>query len=277
MLSIPNPLPLHLKLPDDPETLALLNRIVVYTAVILYHTIWNAPVYHIKFAKNTTCLSLHIATGLLEYFRYWLGKAQTPHSQTILPDALDVLSSLIWSGTSFVLLRTLRRGDPRTTRPPYQAAACLRPLATIAAYAFRIPSLHTLSIYALEGFIWTRLAIFYFSRTPYLRGTAKDSTVYAISVPLAAVFSVHQSQVPGATMGFVLAMAYIRQLNEWVTLRSKCLRDPQTKDEVSFWKKYLVVGLRTLGFVELDELRAVSEEQALEKELNDEYVSKAHD
>ncbi|PYI18914.1 hypothetical protein BO99DRAFT_422785 [Aspergillus violaceofuscus CBS 115571] len=273
MLSIPNPLPLHLKLPDDPETVALLNRVVVYTAVILYHTIWHAPTYHIKFAKNTTSLTLHIATGLLEYFRYWLAKAQTAHPQPILPDELDVLSSVIWSGTSFVLLRTLRRGDPRTTRPPYQAAACLRPLATVAAYAFRLPSLHTLSVYALEGFVWTRLAIFYFSRTPYLRGVVKDSTVYAISVPLAAVFSVHQSQVPGASLGFVLAMAYIKQLNEWVTLRSRCLRDPQTKDDVSVWERYLVVGLRTLGFVELDELRAVSEEQALEKKLNDQYVS----
>ena len=45
---------------------------------------------------------------------------------------------------------------------------------------------------------------------------------------------------------------------------------------MSTWERFLVVGLRTLGFVELDELRAVSEEQALEKKLNDEYVSKAH-
>lgn len=219
----------HLDLRYDPKVVALLSRIVVFTAVLFYHTIWHAPTYHRKFAKSQLGLSLHVVTGLFEYFRYWLSTARSKFytSQTAvpLPDELDLLCSLVWSWTSLMLVRTLRRGDPLTTRPPYQVAACMRPFATAAAYLFRIPSLHTLSVYTLEGFIWTRLAIFYFSRTPYLNDLVKASTIYAISVPLAAVFSIHQSQVPGASVVFLLAMSLTRSLNQWVSRQSQALRE----------------------------------------------------
>lgn len=43
------------------------------------------------------------------------------------------------------------------------------------------------------------------------------------------------------------------------------------------WERRLVVGLRTLGFVELDELRVVAKEQALEMKVHDEYVQETWD
>ncbi|RAL08862.1 uncharacterized protein BO97DRAFT_437311 [Aspergillus homomorphus CBS 101889] len=255
--------------------IALISRIIAFTTVILYHTVWHAPTYHAKFSKSKACLFIHIGTGLFENLQYWVLQAQADHNN-VLPNTMDVLFCFLWSWTSFVLVRTLRRGDPRTTRPPYQAAACLRPIATLASYLFNIPSLHTASVHALDGFIYTRLAIFFFTYTPYLRGAVTYSTIYAISLPLAAALSVHNSRVPGASLVFILVMAYITQLNAWVTCRSKRLRDPQAGADVSLLERYLVRALRSLGFAELEELREVSKERALEKPLTDDYISGTH-
>lgn len=190
---------------------------------MLYHTRHEVPIYQQKFYKKKIYLYFHVFTGTTEVCRYRLRETFEGHSD-IPPSPLDILCCFIWSWTSFELLKTLRRGDPRTTRPPYQAGAILRPAACLASYLLRIPSQYRVSIFALDSFIYARLAIFFFSYTPYIQ-SYRSSTIYAISIPLAATLSIHQSQVPGASLVFVLVAAYITRLNEWVTRQSRLLRE----------------------------------------------------
>lgn len=196
--------------------------IVGLFSIILWHTRHQVPIYHQKFHKRKIYLYIHILTGLSEAFKYRVKEALQGHSDT-LPDIADVLSCLVWSWTSFQLVRTLRRGDPRTTRPPYQAAACLRPAIAVVSYLWEIPSLHRVSIKSLDSFLWARLVIFFFSYTPYI-SSFRPSTIYAFSIPLASTLSVHESRVPGASLVFVLAVALVTKLNSWVTQESQSLR-----------------------------------------------------
>lgn len=192
------------------------------TIILLYHTRRQVGMYSAKFSKNKAWLFIHISTGLLELSRYHISKARLGNDN-ILPGEIDVLSCFIWSWSSFVLVKTLRRGDPLTTRPPYQTGALLRPVICAISYLLQLPSLHRVSISALDSFIYARLAIFFFTYTPYLRGYS-SSTFYSISIPLAAVISIHESGVHGASLVFILAMACVSKLNEWVTHRSRILQ-----------------------------------------------------
>lgn len=191
-------------------------------SVILYHTRHQVPIYHRKFHKKKIYLYIHIITSLSEAFKYRVKGVRQGHSNT-LPDIYDVLSCLIWSWTSFELVKTLRRGDPRTTRPPYQVAACLRPTIAVISYLWGISSLHKVSIRSLDSFLWARLIIYFFSYAPYI-SSFRSSTIYAISIPLASALSVHESRVPGASFIFVLATAFVTKLNSWTTRQSEVLR-----------------------------------------------------
>jgi hypothetical protein len=204
------------------DIMPLIAHPFVYLAIIIYHSRRHIPIYSAKFSKNKTCLYLHIGTGIMEWTRYHLTRTWLGH-EDILPQPIDVLSCFIWSWTTLVLVKTLRRGDPLTTRPPYQAGAVLRPLVSIASYLLQIPSLHKVSISALDGFLYARLAIFFFVYTPYLRGYS-ESTFYSIAIPFAAAFSIHESRVPGAALAFIIIIAYTAKLNEWVTHRTRILQ-----------------------------------------------------
>ncbi|KAJ5357974.1 hypothetical protein N7541_005132 [Penicillium brevicompactum] len=239
-------------------------------SVILYHTRHQVPIYHRKFHKKRIYLYIHIITGLSEAFKYRVKGVRQGHSNT-LPDIFDVLSCLIWSWTSFELVKTLRRGDPRTTRPPYQVAACLRPTIATISYLWGIPSLHKVSISSLDSFLWARLVIYFFSYAPYI-SSFRSSTIYAISIPLASTLSVHESRVPGASFVFVLATAFVTKLNSWTTRQSESLRNYDSSSSILGYKKRLVAVLVRLGFVELKELRKVGTFRELELEVRDDYV-----
>ncbi|KAJ5109490.1 hypothetical protein N7456_006165 [Penicillium angulare] len=242
-----------------------------FSFIFLYHTRHEISIYQRKFHKRRIFLYIHIATGATEAFRYRLNEMLHGPSDT-LPDSLGVLSCFIWGLTSLELVKTLRRGDPRTTRPPYQAGAILRPVVCLASYVFGIPALHRLSISALDSFIYARLAIFFFAYTPYIRSYS-SGTIYAISIPLAAALSIHESQVPGASIIYVLTVSYITRLNEWVTHESRCLRSSkEVSSSVSPYWKSTVLMLINLGFVELEELRIVTRAKELENIVVDEYV-----
>lgn len=193
-----------------------------YLVIILYHTRRQVRMYSAKFSKNKVCLFIHIGTGVMELSRYHISKARFGNDN-ILPEVIDVLSCFVWSWTSLVLVKTLRRGDPRTTRPPYQTGALLRPVISTISYLLQLPSLHRVSISALDSFLYARLGIFFFTYTPYLRGYS-SSTFYSISIPLSAVISIHESGVRGAALVFLLAMACVAKLNEWVTHRSRVVQ-----------------------------------------------------
>ncbi|KAJ5383075.1 hypothetical protein N7517_000986 [Penicillium concentricum] len=250
----------------------LICHALVYLTIILYHTRRHVRIYSSKFSIQKACLFIHIGTGIMESSRYHISKARLGNDD-IIPTALDVLSCLIWTWSSVVLVKTLRRGDPLTTRPPYQTGAFVRPLICIASYLFELPILHRVSISALDSFVYARLAIFFFIYTPYLRGHSY-STIYSISIPLAAVFSIHQSGVRGASLAFVLLTAYVAKLNEWVTHRSRILQGTQARSYIDIVERYILTGLLCLGFAELDLLREVSKSEALTKPIDDDYVSK---
>lgn len=205
------------------EPMHLLLLIFAFLTIIIYHTRHEVPIYQRKFHKKKSYLYVHIFCGVTEACRYRLCEAFEGRSN-LLPSSVDVLSCFIWGWTSLELVKTLRRGEPLTTRPPYQAGAVLRPVVSLLSYLFAIPSLHRLSISALDGFLYARLFIFFFSYTPYIR-SYRGSTIYAISIPLAAALSIHESRVPGASLAFILAAAYIKGLNEWVTHQSRYLRE----------------------------------------------------
>jgi hypothetical protein len=192
-----------------------------YLTIILYHTRRQIRIYSKIFSKHRASLILHIITGITELSRYNITKTRLGHDN-ILPEPLDVMSCIIWGCTSVVLVRTLRRGDPITTRPPYQVGAILRPVLSITSYLLKLPDLHKVSISALDSFLYARLGIFFFTYTPYLRGYS-SSAIYSLSIPLAAVFSIHESCVPGASLVFILAVAGVAKVNEWVTHRSRIL------------------------------------------------------
>ncbi|PYH82630.1 hypothetical protein BO82DRAFT_353597 [Aspergillus uvarum CBS 121591] len=206
------------QIPQHPEQIDLLQHTLLYLVIIFYHSQYHAPSYHVKFSKHKLVLSLHIGTGLFEVFEYRLRRVQLAHDR-ILPSELDVVSCLVWSATSLQLVKTLRRGDPQTTRPPYQAGAILRPVVCVLAYLLQSPDLHRLSIYALDSFVYARVFIFFFHYTPYLRPR------------------------------------------------------PDEQAKASTVEKHLVTGLQRLGFAELQELRRVTNQQALKKPLTDDYVS----
>jgi hypothetical protein len=205
----------------DYELATLTCHFGAYIAIILYHTRRQIRIYSQAFSKHRAYLLLHIVTGLTELIRYHITKARIGRDN-ILPEPIDVISCFIWGWTSFVLVKTLRRGDPRTARPPYQVGAVLRPLLSIISYLLQVPNLHKVSISALDGFLYARLGIFYFTYTPYLRGYS-SSTIYSLSIPMAAILSIHESRVPGASLVFILAMAGVAKLNDWVSHRSRSL------------------------------------------------------
>ncbi|KAJ5305346.1 uncharacterized protein N7443_005006 [Penicillium atrosanguineum] len=208
--------------PGAHEPMNIVLLIFGFIFIIIYNTRHEVPIYQRKFHKKKIYLYVHIFTGLTEAILYRLRETFQGRSD-LLPHATDVLSCFIWGWTSLELVKTLRRGDPRTTRPPYQAAAVLRPMISLISYLFSIPSLHRLSISALDSFFYARLAITFFSYTPYIR-SYRGSTIYAISIPLAAALSIHESRVPGASLVFIFATAYIKGLNGWVTHQSHYLR-----------------------------------------------------
>lgn len=218
-----NILDFNLKFSSTHDHFHLIFILFGYISIMFYHTRHQVPIYQQKFHKKRIYLYVHIFTGITEVCRYRLREKSHGHSN-ILPSTLDILSCFIWSWTSLELVKTLRRGDPRTTRPPYQAGAILRPVVSLASYLLHIPSLHRVSISALDSFIYARLAIFFFCYTPYIQ-SYRSSTIYAISIPLAAAISIHESRVPGASVIFILATAYIARLNEWVTRQSRFLRE----------------------------------------------------
>ena len=259
--------------------------------IFLYHTRHEIPIYQRKFHKRKIFLYLHVLTGVTETFRYRLNELIHGPSD-ILPDAIGVLSCFLWGFTSLELVKTLRRGDPRTTRPPYQAGAVLRPVVSLISYIFEIPALHRLSISALDSFLYARLAIFFFMHTPYIRSYSR-SAIYAISIPLAATLSIHESRVPGASILYILAVSYITRLNEWVTHESRHLRcvsivllvailnltdivrSKDVSPNVSPYWKLMISTLVGIGFVELEELREVTRARELTKIVDDQYVPKS--
>ncbi|PWY83566.1 hypothetical protein BO70DRAFT_290691 [Aspergillus heteromorphus CBS 117.55] len=259
-------------MPQDPEFMRLIINIIVLSTVVIYHTQKHAPVYHTKFHKSTLCLPIHITTGLMESFRYQI-RAATSDQKDILPNELDVISSFIWSWTSFVLVKSLRRGHPSTTRPPYQTAAVLRPVISLASYVFEIPGFYKLSIRALDSFGYARLAIFLLTHTPYLEKVT-SSDIYALAIPVASLLSIHGSRVPGATLAFGVITAYVAKLNRWVTRRSREMKEPDVFFNASAFEKWLVTTLLHLGFAELEELRDFSHSKALNAPVNDDYVPK---
>ncbi|KAJ5459262.1 hypothetical protein N7530_011206 [Penicillium desertorum] len=254
------------------DIVPLIGHCFPYVAILLYHTRRQVRIYSTAFSKHKAFLFIHIGTGIMELARYHISKARLGNDD-VLPGVIDVLSCLIWSWTSLVLVKTLRRGDPLTTRPPYQVGAVLRPVICIASYILQLPSLHRISISALDSFVYARMAIFFFTYTPYLRGYSY-STIYSLSIPLAAVLSIHESRVRGASIVFMLAMAYVAKLNEWVTHRPRILQRSETKSTMAMLEKHVLAGLVFLGFAELDRLREVSKNDALTKPLNDNYVPK---
>lgn len=265
--------------------------ICVILSIAIYHTRHQILSYHHKFHKQRAYLFIHVFTGLTEVFRYRLRELLSQGPIDILPDAFDVFSCFVWGWTSLELVKTLQRGDPQTTRPPYQTGACLRPVISLASYVFGIPCLHKVSICALDSFIWARVGIFFFSYSPYLRSPS-PKTAYAIAIPLSAIIAIHESQVPGASLTFIIAMACIAGINRWVTQKSRSMREcanpstvnhvwynrlttahsPHESSGVPFHIKRLVPMLINLGFVELEELRAVKKLNELEKPVHDEYI-----
>lgn len=190
------------RFPAAHDSMHFMLLVLGYIIIFLYHTRHQVPIYQQKFHNRKMFLYIHIFTGMTEALRYRLREYLQGHSP-ILPDPVDVLSCFVWSWTSFELVKTLRRGDPRTTRPPYQAGALLRPIISLISYLFGVASLHKVSIGALDSFVYARLAIFFFSYTPYMR-SARSSTVYAISIPLAPCSSLYH-------------LSYVRF---WVTIHS---------------------------------------------------------
>ncbi|KAJ5349125.1 uncharacterized protein N7506_002378 [Penicillium brevicompactum] len=67
-------------------------------------------------------------------------------------------------------------------------------------------------------------------------------------------------------------MACVAGVNRWVTQKSRSMRDPHESSEVPVHIKRLVPMLINLGFVELEELRAVKKLNELEKPVQDEYI-----
>ncbi|CAG8900836.1 unnamed protein product [Penicillium salamii] len=205
----------------------------------LLYTRQQVGIYSKTFSKHNAYLYLHIVTGLTELARY---------------HPIDVLSCFIWGCTSLYLVKSLRRGDPLTTRPPYQTGAILRPVISIASYLLQSPDLHKVSISALDSFLYARLGIFFFYYTPYLRGYS-TSTMYSISIPLSAIIAIHESGVRGPPW-------YLSLL--W--------RVAEPKSYIELLEKQVIAALLYLGFADLDRLREVAKNEALTKPLTDEYV-----
>ncbi|PHH80941.1 hypothetical protein CDD80_5151 [Ophiocordyceps camponoti-rufipedis] len=253
--------------------LELIGYTILYSSVFGFHTRRTVSTYNRKFQKSTSyALPVHIATGLFEIFRYQL-RASLYGEDNVTAAGGDVIVCLIWAWSSLALVRSLRRGDPSTTRPAYQAGTLLRPVAALAAYLLQSPAMYRVCAKAINSFIYARVGIFIMHKSGFLR-KHQDSAVYAICIPVSAILAIHEGRVPGAVPLYIAAMFAVGWLNNWV---SSAIRErPVTGSTTNSIKDRFVDAMLSLGFAELDGLKKFFDKKrrptSLCPDIMDEYI-----
>ncbi|PFH59416.1 hypothetical protein XA68_12418 [Ophiocordyceps unilateralis] len=251
----------------------LIGYAILYSSVFGFHTRRTVATYNGKFRKSTSyALPVHIATGLFEIFRYQI-RAALYGEDVVTATSGDVIVCFIWAWTSLALVRSLRRGDPSTTRPAYQAGTLLRPVAAIAAYALQSPALYRVCAKAINSFVYARVGIFIMHKSGFLR-RHQDSSVYAVCIPVSAILSIHEGRVTGAVPLYLAAMFAVGWLNHWVSSAIK--ERPATGNMPKSIKDRFVDAMLSLGFAELDDLKKFFQKKrrptSLCPDIMDEYI-----
>ncbi|RDA87736.1 hypothetical protein CP532_1794 [Ophiocordyceps camponoti-leonardi (nom. inval.)] len=250
----------------------LIGYCILYSSVFGFHTRRTVATYNGKFRKSTSyALPVHIATGLFEIFRYQI-RAALYGEDVVTAKGGDVIVCFIWAWTSLALVRSLRRGDPSTTRPAYQAGTLLRPVAAVAAYALQSPALYRVCAKAINSFVYARVGIFIMHKSGFLR-RHQDSAVYAVCIPVSAILSIHEGRVAGAVPLYLAAMFGVGWLNHWV---SAAIKDRPAGQQQKTIKDRFVDAMLSLGFAELDDLKNFFQKKrrptSLCPDIMDEYI-----
>lgn len=191
----------------------------LYALVLGTYSRKSAPVYNQKFKKTSNYhLPLHIVSGLTEITRYQIRAAK--HDGNVLPNSFDVCLTLVWAWFGLLLTRSLRRGDPSTTRPTYQAAAIFRPAATVLAFLLQDVAIYRAGVKLVNSFIYARMGVFILLQSGILRKHSYAS-VYAVAIPISAVIAIHEAGVTGAVAVYVALVLGVSALNHHVSMRLK--------------------------------------------------------
>jgi hypothetical protein len=208
-------------------------------------------------------LALHIFSGLNELLGLYIRPLLAQSGK--IPDALDLILCLTQSGTNLALVKTMARGQWKTTRPSYQAGAIMRPILTILAMIYRRTDLHTCSLQIIHAFIYTRCLIYIWWRADLLD---KYSDIYMVAVFTAAVLAMADTECPAIlSKAYILCVAGISLLNHWA---SKQLKEPASKRSVA--KQHMLSLLLCLGFVDLPTLKSVDPPQQREDDYCDDLA-----
>lgn len=190
----------------------------LYAVVLGTYSRLSAPVYNQKFKKTSSYhLPLNIVTGLTEITRYQIRAAK--HDGHVLPNSFDVCLTFVWAWFGLLLTRSLRRGDPSTTRPTYQAAAIYRPMATVLAYMLQDEAVYRAGAKLVNSFIYARAGVFVVHQSGIMRKHSYAS-VYAVCIPISAVIAIYEAGVTGAVGIYVAMVLGVAALNH-VSLRLK--------------------------------------------------------
>ncbi|KJZ72784.1 hypothetical protein HIM_07859 [Hirsutella minnesotensis 3608] len=245
---------------------------IMYALVLGAYSARSAPIYNQKFKKTSSYhLPVHIVTGLTEITRYQIRAAK--HDGHVLPNAFDIALCLTWAYFGLLLTRSLRRGDPSTTRPTYQAAAIFRPVATILAYVLGNEALYRAGSKLINSFIYARAGVFVVNTSGIMRKHSYAS-VYAVAIPISAVVAIHEANVTGAVGVYVALIMAVAQLNYYVSLRLRgSLSRPNDMITSASIMDLSLLMLLVLGFADLDIMKEMQKRTSLVADISDDYVS----
>ncbi|PHH93091.1 hypothetical protein CDD83_943 [Cordyceps sp. RAO-2017] len=244
----------------------------LYALVLGTYSRKSAPVYNQKFKKTSGYhLPLHIVTGLTEITRYQLRAAK--YDGQVLPNTFDIGLCFIWAWFGLLLTRSLRRGDPSTTRPTYQAAAIFRPVATVLAYFLQSVPLYRAGAKLINSFIYARSGVFIVHQSGIMRKHSYAS-VYALCIPISAVVAIYEADVTGAVAVYVALVMAVAQLNHHVSLRLRgCLSRPNDMITSCSVSDLFLLMMLVLGFADLDIMKEMQKRTSLIGDISDDYVS----
>ncbi|KAH9898822.1 hypothetical protein F4778DRAFT_199069 [Xylariomycetidae sp. FL2044] len=196
-------------------------------------------------------LVAHVALSLIEVFRYHV-RAVVRYPRPVVPDLLDLLVSVAHAYTSLSMVRDRQRGDRVFSRPSQQSLAIIKTGYAVAAWASRPRNPATAAFYHLgvvrimNAFVYPRVII---KLAGSLGVLPHYSAVYAASMFLSCLLSLHDAQIRGGPQLFIAIFVLNLIVNRWVA--GEVVKSEKHGQRPSG----IVRALHRAGFFELKALR----------------------
>ncbi|KAG8905201.1 hypothetical protein FRB99_000470 [Tulasnella sp. 403] len=239
----------------------LLMAFLAYAVIMSYHTrraIWS---YRGGASRSRLILAAHVLAGVYEISHWYIGSLSAPPK----PTASDLFACLVHSATNLMLTKSLRRGQPKFTRPSYQAGAILRIAPALLAWKNQDPLLHETAVKLLHAFAFTRVLIYVAGIIGLFKSYAE---VYSFGVFVGAVLAFLNCPQPQFANVYIVTVFLVVLVNQWTTdvTEGKLAQSPTSRMIAKF--------LLSLGFANLETVQmARHSTEELLQEKQDDYVS----